>query len=156
MNANQSVQKKIPFMTPSKMAKCFGVSLPTFLIWMKHVTFEIDDLDEGTLKFFSRKEIKDKDFFHLTFQFKCARRIISPAEVQMVCNALGDPECTLNFKRTTLSMLAKEAGISMKTAMRIKKEVIDEYEVYNWNRAFPTKCLIPKNVNLFRKKFGLN
>ena len=117
---------------------------------------EIDDNDEPNLKFFVRTPRYDYKNNFDGYNFSCALRIIVPDEVKLVCRYLGDPEYKLHFKKTTLSTLAKEAGISMKTAMRIKKQVMNEETVYNWEKAYKTRCLIPKNVKIFREKFGLS
>lgn len=144
---------RFTFMKPSALAKCYGVSFRTFREWMK---FAIKEDESRTITFFG--EFHDSlpgESWHTKHYYKCEHRIISPIEVQKICELLGDDEFQMNFKKTTISSLAKEAGVSVKTAIRVINQYKKHDPAYNWRVAYKTRCLIPKNVKIFRRLLGL-
>lgn len=154
MSNKNSVPRKTKFMTPSAMAKCFGVSLPTFYKWLKHFLYEDET---GGISFYQRLSRREGPDGYITlYYYKCVRRIITPREVIRICTLLGDPDCILNYSKTTISSLALEAGINIKTAKRVIRTFNDENPIINWNLAIQTRCLIPKHVKIVRELMGLD
>jgi hypothetical protein len=153
MEENQTMPRKVNFMTPSKMAKCYGVSLPTFFKWLK---WGLDQDESIFLNCYARHWTTWTRWQPvLTPYYKCELRKISPDEVKTICKLLGDPECSLNFNKITIQSLAREAHVSLKTVYRVMKH-------YNWeNEANPldltrkTRCLTPKSVKIIRNILGL-
>ena len=120
-------KKKIKPMTLFVLAICFGVSLPTFLAWLRNI---LDQDTAGDITFYRKLAIRNVTGEYSYYHWRCYRRFISPKEIVKICELLGDPECTMKYTKTTLASIAKEENVSVKTLRKVILQYLDEQEPF--------------------------
>jgi len=125
--------------TPSQLAKCFGVSLNTFLAWIR-CSIEMYGREEE-IKFYRKEETLYKGEFY--YKWKCVRKSISPKEIKVICELLGDWDYSLSYEKTTLTSLAILVKTEEKKFLRMIIGDLPKSEI-NFRDTGP---LIPHIVN---------
>ena len=100
--------------SPSQMAICFGVSLNTFLAWIR-CSVEMYQQEEK-IKFYRKEGKLIKGEF--CYKWTVERKVINPKEIKAICELLGDWDYSLSYEKTTLTSLAESIKSKEKAFLR--------------------------------------
>ena len=124
---NNNHSRNLKPMSSSQMSACFGVSLPTFFAWLRNI---LDQDRDNEIKFYGKVPFYSPSGEFTYYRWMCKRKFISPKETRKICELLGDPLCTLKFEQTTLSSIALEQKIPVKTLLKAIAPYFSEENIH--------------------------